>query len=138
MRADIFTKAFTVPLKWQQVVENIARLDPARLLAAGGKSGTRRKEQSSLTSAPAKVKERSAEQSASLPLRSRTIFEFCCGPDSVLSSPCHAGSDNAVRLTIDDDVTSAAGLTKALRALKRNDCCLGVNAVYGGLFVATH
>ena len=46
----------------------------------------------------------------------RRIVEFCCGRDSRIGRRAPAGCE-VIRLTIEDDLTTDAGLEKALRAV---------------------
>ena len=50
----------------------------------------------------------------------RRIVEFCCGGDSLIGQLAPPDCE-VIRLTIDDDMTSEAGLAKALRAVTDTD-----------------
>ena len=50
----------------------------------------------------------------------RRIVEFCCGHESLIGQRAPADTD-VVRLTIDDDLTTDAGLAKALAAVSDPD-----------------
>ena len=55
----------------------------------------------------------------------RTIVEFCCGNNSKMGDPKNCPSDcGVVRLTLDDDVTTEKGLSKARTAVKDRNCLL--------------
>ena len=96
MLADIFTKAFTDKVKWRQLCEMIN-------LFQGDQWGNLHSATPAYSPLPPK----------------RTLVEVCCGHDSVL------GQDSSetqrcrkIRITVDDDFTSRAGLNKTLHEIE--------------------
>ena len=114
--ADIFTKEFRDAVSWNRVCRLIGLTWPGQWWPKGGtkaeKASPPAQKQNKLATAPAEGQTPGA--------MARRLVEFCCTPDSVLG--CNVpGSEGCevIRLTEEDDVTTVAGLRKAMKAVQK-------------------
>ena len=125
MCADIFTKHFTSVPKWQQVLDNIAHVDILKvwgitnntLQVPPGNPG----DPKGAAGKPAPLGNSQNKPAPVLPAsheNPRTLIEFCCGHDSVLGEQTqHSRGCRCVRITEEDDATTANGINKAKKAI---------------------
>ena len=100
MAADIFTKAFVCPRKWTAALRLINHVRPHPDQGKPGQGGK---------AVPA------ALPPSDVGARKRTLVEFCCSEQSMLGQLCeHEFPDcKCIRITENDDATSAGGMAKA-------------------------